>query len=471
MSVSGSTVWCRYYTLGCKVNRYETEALRRILSGKGITCCDGESVCGIDSNSDVSLLCIINSCTVTAQADKKCRQLIHRLRRETPDCKILLMGCLPQASPDAAAEYFESGLCDSVLGNTSIADAADAAVSLALYGRRTFKLKEHPFKAGIERFDDCAIELCGQSAYDFGGKTRAYIKIQDGCNQFCSYCIIPYARGRSRSRSLDSIQNEAARLSESGHREVVLTGINLCRYGDDLEGRPRLSDAVKAAAAADGVERVRLGSIEPELLTDFEIERLAATDKLCPHFHLSLQSGCDRTLKAMNRKYLTADYYKLVQNLRASFQDCSVTTDIMVGFPQETQEDFMQSLDFVRKTGFAKAHIFTYSPRPHTPAAAMTGQVPEEEKRRRAKLMKEVCDSSEYEFLQKMIGKRVKVLFEKENCTSFHNGYSPNYTQIKIARKNPQKSLRRESFYVIIKSAEKDGYCIGELCKEQLLSE
>ncbi len=440
-----------FFTLGCKVNSCETENIRQRL------CADGFSEAGSIESADI---CVVNSCTVTAQADRKCRRLLHRIKRNNPGCKTVLTGCFPQASVCEAEKLYTAGLCDAVTGNTNISDTIEAVKQLAFTGQKSFSVAPHKPGEVFEEFENG----------EFGDRTRAFIKIQDGCNQFCTYCIIPYSRGRCRSREVSSVREEAVRLAGCGHKELVMVGINLCRYGEDLGGSDGgtlcLADAVEAVCSVDGAERVRLGSVEPELLTDSEIQRLAAMPNFCPHFHLSLQSGCEKTLRAMNRKYTPAQYRELVGKLRGAFPDCSVTTDIMVGFPGETDEDFLQSLEFVRSIGFARAHIFPYSVRKGTRAEKMPDQISERVKSERAAQMKEVCDASERAFLEKMIGKRVRVLFEKENCTRFHGGYSENYTHIKISRKNVEKSLRRQSFYVIIKSVEQDGdlFCMGEIC-------
>ena len=260
------------------------------------------------------------------------------------------------------------------------------------------------------------------------------------------------------------MKNEVCELAKSGHKEIILVGINLCCYGKDLEDDVRLVDAVEVACSVDGIDRVRLGSLEPEMISQSDIKRMASQPKLCPQFHLSLQSGCNKTLKAMNRKYTAEEYEELVNRLRESFPDCAITTDIMVGFAGESEEDFRESVEFVKKIGFARCHIFPYSEREGTVAAKRDGQVPKGEREKRARLMEEICKQSENEFLRNMVGKTVKVLFERENCTEFHQGYSENYTQIKIPRKNSLKSLRREIFCVIIEGYEKN-YCIGKICE------
>ncbi len=429
-----------YYTFGCKVNQYETENLKQAFEKRGF-----ETVKKIDEAE----VCLINTCTVTSTADSKCRQLLHKIKKQNPYSIIILTGCFPQTFEDEARELSECDIITGASDKTAIPDLLDEYLS-----RRERIVKITPHKKG-ESFEKMANG-------EVSSKTRAYIKIQDGCDQYCTYCIIPYARGHIRSKPLGELKKEVCQLAKSDHKEIVLVGINLCCYGKDLDGDIRLVDAVETACSVDGVERVRLGSLEPEMISDEDIKRMANQPKLCPQFHLSLQSGCNKTLKAMNRKYTAEEYEKLCKKLRENFQNCAITTDIMVGFAGETEEDFQQSLDFVKKMEFAQSHIFPYSVRKGTVAEKRPDQVSQAEKERRAFLMEQVCRQSEEKFLQNMVGKTVKVLFEREKCTDFHQGYCENYTQIKIPRKNSQKSLRKMIFCVIIEKYEKN-YCIGKL--------
>lgn len=427
-----------FTTFGCKVNLYETENMRQSFSGQGYTPVSEES------EADVF---VINSCTVTETGDKKLKKEIRRLRRTYPDAVIALTGCFPQAFPEAAEELSEA---DIVIGNRSRAVLPELISGFIAERKRIVQISSHEKGENFE-------PMCNRRAE---GNTRGFVKIQDGCGMFCTYCIIPYSRGNFRSKPLEDITAEVRGLAAEGCKEVVLTGINLSFYGVDL-GR-RLADAVEAVCGIDGIERVRLGSIEPEMLTSKDVERLAGLDKLCPQFHLSLQSGCDRILKAMNRRYLTADYETLVNSLRENFSDCAVTTDIMVGFPGETEENFEASLKFAEKIGFAKAHIFPYSRRKGTPAADMAGQVSETVKRRRAEVMAEAMEKCRAEFLQSQIGKVFPVLFEMEKADGLHHGYTPNYTHVKILKKFSNNSLRNHIFYVRIIRLGKD-CCIGEI--------
>lgn len=434
-----------YATLGCKVNQCETENIKQSLEKLGFE---------TTRRMTDAQLCIVNSCTVTSQSDLKCRQLIHRIKKENPGCTTLLRGCLPQAFERDAKALFEQGFCDIVVGNKSTQETVDAVLRYCKDKQKVFCISEHQKAEPFDLFRN----------NEFCDKTRAYVKIQDGCEQYCTYCIIPYARGFNRSKPLDELKNEVEALAKSGHREVILVGINLCCYGKDLGKSTRLIDAIEVACSVSEIERVRLGSIEPEMILDDDIERMSRLEKLCPQFHLSLQSGCDKTLKSMNRKYTSQEYLTLCNKLREAFPDCAITTDIMVGFPEESDEDFKESLEFVRQVGFADAHIFPYSARVGT-IASKKEQVDGRIKKQRALQMKNICDESRKAFLKNMVGKRVRVLFEKENCTTFHQGYSENYTLIKIRRENAQKSLKRNSFYVIIEEAD-DGFCTGRICHD-----
>lgn len=432
-----------FATFGCKVNQCETENIKQQLISEGFSACE---------DIDEAELCIVNSCTVTSQSELKCRQFMHKVKRENPGCAVLLRGCMPQAFPDKARALQCKGDIDIAVGNASVKETVNAAIEYMKFGKKSFYVTEHSKGEAFDNFSNS----------EFATKTRAYLKIQDGCDQYCTYCIIPYARGHIRSKPLDSIRAEASILGKCGHKEIILVGINLCCYGKDFNNGTRLIDAIEAVCSCEEIERVRLGSIEPEMISDDDIDRMSKLEKLCPQFHLSLQSGCDKTLKAMNRKYTSCEYRILCEKLRAAFPSCAITTDIMVGFPGETQEDFEKSLNFVKDIGFADAHIFPYSQRSGTIAAAKGGQIDKSTKKLRAEIMSRICADSRQKFLSEMVGKRVRVLFEKENCTSFHQGYSENYTLIKIRRKKVQKSLKRESFYVIIEEVA-DGFCIGRI--------
>ncbi|MBP0963881.1 MAG: tRNA (N(6)-L-threonylcarbamoyladenosine(37)-C(2))-methylthiotransferase MtaB [Oscillospiraceae bacterium] len=427
-----------FFTFGCKVNQYETESIRQLLTAAGHTPCSSENEAG---------LFVINSCTVTHSGDKKWLKLMRRLRREYPESIILLTGCFPQAFPEKSAELSEADIICGTKDRSRIPELIENYLA-----SRSKTVSVIPHKIG-DAFENAANT-------EFHGHTRAFVKIQDGCDRYCTYCIIPYSRGHIRSKSLDVLRSEAEVLAASGYKEIVLVGINLSFYGAEMG--IRLADAVELVGSIDGIERVRLGSLEPELITDDDIRRFAAIPKFCPQFHISLQSGCDRTLKAMNRHYTSAEYYELAEKLRATFRDCSLTTDIMTGFPGETEEDFAESLEFVRKVGFADGHIFPYSKRSGTKAAEMPEQISEEIKNRRAAEMSKIVSQSKIKFLEKQVGNIYPVLFEKEKSVNFHQGHTPNQTLVKIFRENSSKSLRKQILYVKIEGIEND-HAIGRI--------
>lgn len=429
-----------FITFGCKVNQYETDSMRSEFVSQGFV--------ETDSADDADII-IINSCTVTGSGDSKSLYSVRKMRKIAPNAIIALTGCLPQAAPEIAAKIPEA---DIVAGTKDRRKLPELVRSVIAERRHIVAIDQY---GAHDEFELTRFE----GAQD---KTRAFVKIQDGCNQFCSYCIIPYARGRLRSKPIDALKDEISRLAQSGRREIVLVGINLAFYG--VEFGLRLADAVEVCCKTEGIERVRLGSLEPEMLSDEDLRRLAALPELCPQFHLSLQSGSENTLKAMNRKYTAADYFTLTQKIRAAFPNASFTTDIMVGFPTETEEDFAESMRFAEKIGFAKIHVFQYSPRTGTPAAKMP-QIAASVKTERADRMKALADRLHSAHLQSLVGKTVAVLFERENSTDFHRGYAPDYTLIKISRKNPQKSLRNQIIRVIIEENRSD-YCFGRLESE-----
>lgn len=421
-------------TLGCKVNQYESQVIIKELTDLGYNYTEN------DKNLDV---CIINSCTVTANSDKKTRGILHRIRRENPSCIIVLTGCMTQAFPNRNEELSEA---DIILGNTRRKNIGDIIERFKNTGERIIEVNEH--RHG-EAFEEMSIEK-------FEGKTRAFIKIEDGCDRFCSYCIIPYARGRVRSKSLEQIKSEVSALAENGHKEVVLVGINLSSYGK--ETGLSLSDAVSAACSADGIERVRLGSLEPDLMTEEAIEKLAAEKKLCPQFHISLQSGCDETLKRMNRKYLSADYMALVKALRKNFSDCAITTDVMVGFAGETEEEFKASYEFVKGVGFARIHVFAYSRRAGTRAYDFPSQLSNAVKEQRSRTMSKLGAESMNCFLNSQVGETMPVLFEQPADNGMFEGYTPNYTKVLVKGEN----LHGKILNVKITDVCKD-YVIGNL--------
>lgn len=425
-----------FYTLGCKVNRYETQAMSEILKNEGY-----ETV-GENEKADVY---VINSCTVTAEADKKTRQAVRRFKRNNPDSIVVLTGCMPQAYPEDALNLTEA---DIVLGNRNNAFLPRAIEAFQKNGVRIFGTEQH--KTGDAYYNT--------NITTFDGRTRADIKIQDGCNRYCTYCIIPTSRGRVRSKPLEEIAKEVEMISDKGYEEVVLVGINLSSYGRDIG--VSFPDAIEKVCSFDKIKRVRLGSLEPDHLTDEVIERLSKCEKLCPQFHISLQSGCNKTLHDMHRHYTAEEYYKLCLKLRENFKDCTLTTDVMVGFPMETEENFEESLAFVKKVGFEKVHVFPYSARPGTKAAEYKPQVEKCEKEKRAHIMIEETDKIRREFFETQIGREVNVLFESRTKDGLIGGYTENYTPVKV---EADESIYNEIRKVKITAVSDDDFCIGEL--------
>ena len=413
------------------MNQYETQAMKEAIIKLGHTA---------DESSDADAV-IINSCTVTAESDRKTRQLLNRARKDSPGAVIVLTGCMVQAFPEKARGLKEA---DIIIGNRDACAVINAVNSYN--DSKIFKVDEHKTGDGYT----------GLTITGFSERTRAFMKIEDGCNRYCSYCIIPKARGFVRSRSLESIKSEAEALANNGYIEIVLVGINLSSYG--LGTGLSLCDAVDAVCSVDGVKRVRLGSLEPDCITDETLLRLAKQEKFCPQFHLSLQSGCDETLKRMNRRYDTAFYYDLVRRIRSVFDNASITTDIMVGFAGETDEEFSKSVDFVKRIRFARAHIFAYSRRAGTVADGLPNQVTNAVKRKRAGAMALAAKQTEKDFLNSQVGGVFPVLFETEK-NGVNEGYTPNYTRVCVEAPN---DLKGQIFDVRITGAF-DDYVIGEI--------
>lgn len=427
-----------YCTFGCKVNQYETENLRQRLDGLGY-----ESV----QTPEQADIFIINTCTVTAQSDRKLRQTLHKLKKASPSAVTVLTGCFAQAFAQSAEQMIG---CDIITG-TSKSEIPALLERFLKERERIVSIAKHDKNERFEQMQNLPAGL----------KTRAFVKIQDGCDQYCSYCVIPYARGHIRSKPLDELKNEVCTLALGGYKEIVLTGINLCCYGRDFNDGTRLVDAVEAACSIDGIERVRLSSMEPEMILDEDIERMSRLPKLCPQFHLSLQSGCDKTLKRMNRKYTCDEYKSLCEKLRKSFKDCVITTDIMVGFAGETDEDFAQTVDFVKQIGFEKVHIFPYSVRKGTAAEKFDGQVEKAVKESRAKELEQVCSQLRRQFLESNIGKTVSVLFEKEKGDGWHRGYTMNYTPVRV-RADGECFWRWQTKNVLITGVD-EGCCTAQI--------
>ena len=391
-------------TLGCKVNQYESQAMEQELLRRGHELTD------FDAPADAY---IINTCTVTAVSDKKCRNIIRRARKQAPRSVVAVCGCYPQTDPEAVAAL---GV-DLVSGSAGRMDFLDRLEEqLRARGEQIVAVDDSMKRRAFER-----LPAGGQE-----GRTRAMLKVEDGCVNFCSYCIIPYARGPVRSLPLDEAARQAAALEEEGYREVVITGIEISSWGRDLPGRPELIDLIEAVCQAVPGLRIRLGSLEPRTITPEFCRRAAALPNLCPHFHLSLQSGCDATLARMNRKYDSARYYESVKLLRDAFSNPGITTDLIVGFPQETEEEFGQTLEFIRKCGFSAMHIFPYSRRPGTPAADMAGQIPKVVQEERVHRAMEAAEEMKEAYLENMVGQTVSVLFEEER-DGLWQGHTPSY--------------------------------------------
>lgn len=423
-------------TLGCKVNQYESEAMSEFLLNNGFVKAE---------NSDKADITIINTCTVTAVSDAKNRKVIRKARRNNPDGIIILTGCMPQAFPDRTEDFAE---CDIVLGNKRRKDLIPSIEAF---------LKNHQQIVNIEKHDNKNAEYEDITVNDFSGHTRAFVKIEDGCNRFCTYCIIPYSRGRVRSKKLENLKSEVEILAEKGYKEIVLVGINLSAYGENTDYN--LADAVETVCAIDGIENVRLGSFEPEMMYDELVKRFSAQPKFCPQFHLSLQSGSNATLKRMHRQYTKEEYMKIVKTLRKYFDNPSITTDVMVGFAGETEEEFAESLEFVKSVGFAKVHVFPYSRRKGSKADTFDNHIDNATKDKRSKIMIAETEQSRIEFMNSQIGRIETVLVERLRQGGYYEGYTKNYTPVHIYS---DKELTNQIVNVKITEA-KDDYCVGEL--------
>lgn len=421
-------------TLGCKVNQFETQAMFKDLTSNGY------ELVGENEKADVS---IINSCAVTQVSEQKAVKLIHRTRRENPDTVIVLTGCMAQAFPESGDRLSE---VDIILGNKR---RSDLVPTLNRYFSDMKKLTFVEPYSKKDYYENLVID-------DFVNRTRAFLKIEDGCNRFCSYCIIPFARGRVRSCSLEYIQNEVQAFAKNGYKEIVVIGINLSSFGSD--NGLRFSDAIKTACESADI-RIRLGSLEPESMDLDTLKIFAQYPNFCPQFHLSLQSGCDETLKRMNRHYTTADYAEIVKNIRTVFDNPSITTDVMVGFAGETEEEFQKSLSFVESIGFAKVHIFPYSRRAGTVADKAPNQIAPDIKKKRAAAMAALTAKTSHAFLQSQIGRIEKVLIETRNKNGKYEGYTMNYTPVFV---DTDKNHIGEIVNVLITEVQSDS-CIGKI--------
>ena len=397
-----------FYTLGCKVNQYETEAMLELFEKEGYEKAETE---------DYADVYVINTCTVTHMSDRKSRQYIRRMKKKNPDAIIAVVGCYSQVSPEEILSIDEVNL---VMGTNDRKKIVEEVKKID--ASRKVSTVDDIMK--VKAFEEIEINKTN-------GKTRAFMKIQDGCDRYCSYCIIPYARGRVRSRDLESIVKEVENLASNGYKEVVLTGIHVASYGKDIKDSDiKLLDVIKQINDIEGIERIRLSSVEPILFTDEFVEAVSTMYKVCPHYHLSLQSGCDETLKRMKRRYTTEEYKAIVDRLRAAIPNVSITTDVIVGFPGETNEEFDKTYEFLKDIELTHMHVFKYSPRKGTPAATMENQVDPSTKHDRSEKLLQLNEENFNKFGQKMLDKEFNVLFEQKVGDNKYEGLTENYVKV-----------------------------------------
>ena len=407
-----------FYTLGCKVNQYETNAMAQKFKEAGYEI--------VEVNDDVSDICVINTCTVTNMSDRKSRQILRKVKEKNQDAIIAAVGCYAQVAKDDLQKMPE---IDIVLGNEKKANIVKYVEEFI--SNRNNKIVEIEDIASKKEFEDM-----GQITYT--EKTRAVIKVQDGCNQFCSYCIIPYARGRVRSRKMDSIIHEITQIAQKGIKEVVITGIHVASYGRDFGNENGLIELLEKINEIDGIHRIRLGSLEPKIITEEFMQRLIKLEKMCHHFHLSLQSGCNNTLKRMNRKYTTEEFEEVVNLLRNTYSDVILTTDIIVGFPGETETEFESTYEYLSKIKFYKMHIFKYSRRQGTKADKMENQISPDIQEKRSKILIELSNKNQLEYNKKLLNKELEVLFEEKDG-EYIKGHTANYIVVKVKNGNIKK--------------------------------
>ena len=401
------------HNLGCKVNAYETEAMEQMLVD------DGYEIVPFTEEADVY---VINTCSVTNMADKKSRQMIHRARRQNPNAVIIAAGCYVQTGLQNAS--LDEHIADIIIGNNRKHELIPQLHQYLLEHRHITHV------ADINHLPENYEELYLATTSEH---TRAFIKVQDGCNQFCSYCIIPYARGRVRSRKPENVLEEVERLAKNGFREIVLAGIHLSSYG--VPGEYDLLDLIELLHGVPGIERIRLSSLEPQVVTEDFARRLSALEKICPHFHLSLQSGCDATLQRMNRKYTSEEYKQGVAMLRKYFDDPAITTDVIVGFPGETEEEFATCKNFLDDIHFYEMHVFKYSKREGTKAAVMDHQIPETVKSERSDVLIDMADRMSEEYRKRYLNRKVEVLFEEQeelNGVTYWMGFTKEYIRVAL---------------------------------------
>lgn len=418
-----------FYTLGCKVNQYETNGMIQKFQEAGYEI--------VNMNEDISDICIVNTCTVTNMSDRKSRQALRKVKDKNVNAIIVAVGCYAQVAKEELEKMPE---IDIVLGND---EKTDIVKYIEEFNEEKQKLIKIQDIAEQKEFIDM-----GQITYT--ETTRAVIKVQDGCNQFCSYCIIPYARGRVRSRNSESIIKEIEQIAEKGIKEVVITGIHIASYGRDFGNENGLIELLEKINEIKGISRIRLGSLEPKIITEEFMQRLIKVEKMCHHFHLSVQSGCDETLKRMNRKYNVQELREIIDRLRRYYEDVILTTDIIVGFPGETEKDFNETYNFLEEAKFYKMHVFPYSPRKGTRAASMPNQIDGNVKEERSKKLIELSNKNQKQYNEQHIGKKVEVLFE-EREKEYFKGHTQNYILVKYQTKENLENTIKE---VEIKNAE-----------------
>ena len=406
-----------FYTLGCKVNQYETDAMLEMFEKDGYEQVDSE---------DFADVYVINTCTVTHMSDRKSRQYIRRMKKKNPESIIAVVGCYSQVSPEEILEIEEVNL---VMGTNERRQIVDEIKKLQSNNVKKVSTVDDIMK--VRAFEEIEISQTN-------GKTRAFMKIQDGCDRFCTYCIIPYARGgKIRSRDLESIVTEATNLAKKGYKEIVLTGIHVASYGKDIKDEDiNLLTVIKKINEIDEIKRIRLSSVEPILFTKEFIEEVKKMPKLCPHYHLSLQSGCDETLKRMNRRYTTKEYKEIVNMIRDNIKDVAITTDVIVGFPGETNQEFENTYEYLKDLGLTQMHIFKYSPRKGTPASEMENQIDPQVKQLRSDRLLNLDRENFRNFANKYLEKEVEVLFEKGIDDTTYEGLTPNYIRVVVKSNN-----------------------------------
>lgn len=419
-----------FITLGCKVNQYETNAMAQKFKEKGYKVIEGEA------KADIY---VINTCTVTNMSDRKSRQMLRRMKDINKNAIIVACGCYVQVSKEEVEQMEE---IDLVLGNNEKKNIVEYVEKYIEENKKEENMEDVMQQKEFVDFGDVT----------YTEKTRAVIKVQDGCDRFCSYCIIPYARGRVRSRKPQSVISEIEKIAKQGIQEVVVTGIHVASYGKDFNNDYKLIDLLEEINKIEGIKRIRLGSIEPLLITEEFVERLKKLEKICHHFHLSLQSGCDETLKRMNRRYTIEEFKEIVNRLRKNYEDVILTTDIIVGFPGETEEEFNKTYEFLKDIKFYKMHVFKYSPRKGTKAAKMPKQIDGKQKEMRSKKLIELSDFNERTYNESYINKEVEVLFEEEK-EGMYKGHTENYILVYY---KSEENLENKMKKVICKEVEKN---------------